>query len=112
MIEIPNPDVEYEWEAVASALFAQSGITSGHWRLGVKLSFGGITANWEETGTSLPTALVGMSGLALFKVEGPGPMVFDAASAGKKKQTSTKAVPKKVLAKTAPAKKAGRIKLI
>jgi hypothetical protein len=105
MIEQPKADVEFEWEAVASALFAEQGITSGHWRLGVKLSFGGITANWEEIGSAQPTALVGMVGLAFFKVDGPGPMVFDAATARKKKVKAAPSKPEVAIPKELPKRR-------
>jgi hypothetical protein len=52
-----------------------------------------------------------MSGLAFFKVDGPGPMVFDAATAGKK-QPLANAAAKKAPTKAVPAKKAGRVRLL
>lgn len=76
----PNvPEYEFDLETVASALFAAQGIESGLWRLGVKLHFAALSATWpDSTGGTLPTGMVGVDGLAFFKVDKPGPLVFDA----------------------------------
>ncbi len=97
MIEPPIPDLEFDWSTVAAALFAANDIKSGLWRVGVKMSFAALTANWEELGSAYPTAMLGMNGLALFKADAPGAMVFDAAA-------TPAPAPKKVAAK-APARK-------
>ncbi len=76
----------------------------------MKISFGALTADWQDQGGVLPTAMFGINSIALFKADEAGPMVFDAATAGKKQPVS-KAAAKKVPAKTAPAKKAARVKL-
>ncbi len=77
----------------------------------MKISFGALTADWQNQGGVLPTAMFGINSIALFKADEAGPMVFDAATAGKK-QLVSKAAAKKVPAKTALAKKAARAKLL
>lgn len=106
------PDLELEWEEVAAAIFAAKGITSGYWRVGMKMSFGALTADWQAQGGMLPTAMFGINSIALFKANEAGPMVFDAATAGKKRQPASKAAAKKVAANTAPVKKTGRVSLL
>jgi hypothetical protein len=68
------------WETVARLLFKDLGVSEGLWHLGVGLRFAGITSSWQEPGSTeidlLPTALVGMTGLGLRKVDRPGAMVF------------------------------------
>ncbi len=86
-----TPDHDFAWEDVAKALFVARGIDSGLWRLGVRLQFGGVTNQWqsgpEDAPRALPTALVGVDGVALWSVDGPGPMVFEAGPDSPKKST-------------------------
>lgn len=74
----------FGWEEVASALFRDQGITEGLWHIGVSLNFAGMTNDWNSVnGTelgSLPTAIVGVSGLGLTRVKAGGGMVFNAAT--------------------------------
>lgn len=68
------------WAEIAKALFIARGIEDGLWHVGSLMHFGALTAGWEGMGNvALPTALVGVAGVALTKVEAAGPMVFDAA---------------------------------
>lgn len=105
----PKPDHEFDWSAVVWALFAAHGITSGLWRLGVKLRFAGVSLDWTppdadpKLGVSMPTALTGMEGLALFKVSEPGSMTFDASAA---RTVAKKPAPK--VKRTSAAKRAGK----
>lgn len=81
---IPGPDHSMNWDEIAAALFAAKGIRSGLWRLAVKLRFAGLTSGWtDDGGTTLviPTGLIGLDGLVLFRATEAGPMVFDAAPA-------------------------------
>lgn len=82
------PDHVFSLEQIVAALFAASGINSGLWRLAAKVRFAAITAGFpDEKGilADMPSGMVGIEGLALFSVDEPGPMVFDAAPAPVKK---------------------------
>ena len=80
------PEHEFSWSEIAAALFAARGISSGLWRVGTKVNFTALTADWSPAGVneSVPTAMVGVSGIVLFPSAEPGPMVFDAAGGGTK----------------------------
>jgi hypothetical protein len=89
----PNvPDHLFDWEAAASALMASKGITTGLWRLGVKLQFAALTAQWNaKQGGNLPTAMLGVESIALFKADAPGPMVFNAEALAARRLTHARA---------------------
>ncbi len=87
--------VELDWPDVAKALFTAKGITAGHWQVAMKLRFAGTTAEFREASTgeteALPTGLVGINAIALMPVDGPGPMVFDAAASTSSRTPGKKA---------------------
>lgn len=87
--------VELDWPDVAKALFTAKGITAGHWQVAMKLRFAGTTAEFGEASTgeteALPTGLVGINAIALMPVDGPGPMVFDAAASTSSRTPGKKA---------------------
>lgn len=77
------PDYEFDLTELAAAALAAREVTTGLWRIGVKLRFAALTAAFEEAGNPvrpLPAGLVGIEGIALFKAKESGPMVFDAAA--------------------------------
>jgi len=87
-----EPTLELEWREIAAAVFAAKGIKTGLWQFGVRLQFAGLTGNWQQEGSSsvsLPSALTGVAGLAVWAATEPGPMVFDAAAFLTKPQAAT-----------------------
>lgn len=99
------PTIELEWPEVAKILFAAKGITSGLWRVALKLHLAAITLRFEEQnsrkGEDLPTGLIGIRSIALFPADAPGPMTFDAAASllpsapGKDAEGATATTPRK-----------------
>ena len=77
-----EPDHTVEWDEVAAAVLAVKGITSGWWRVGVKLRFAALTGRMGDADglRVMPTALVGVESMALFATTAGGDMVFDAAT--------------------------------
>ncbi len=103
----PKPDHELDWPELAAAIFAAKGIHEGLWRIAVKLRFAGLTTNWGELDGSIitsPTGMVGFEGIALFKAEEPGAMVFCAGEA-----TDSTVVAAKSSKKAAPRKRTRQV---
>lgn len=101
----PQPDAELSWSELATAVFAAKGIHEGLWRVAVKLRFAGLTTNWleaDESSTATPTGMVGFEGIALFKSDVPGPMVFDAGVAAGEPVAAIKSAIKPAARKRAP----------
>lgn len=97
-----EPDISLNWDDVASAVFTAQAIDSGWWRFGVKLRMAALTARMGEPSGAqigLPTALVAVEGVALFRATEGGDLVYDAAT--------RKAVPHgaTLAAKTLPVRK-------
>jgi hypothetical protein len=89
---VQEPDHDFSIEDIASALFAQAGITSGLWRLAAKLRFAALTAGLpgpSDEEEPRPAGMVAIDGLALFKVDKPGQLVFDAAAPSPRRVTTT-----------------------
>lgn len=80
-----KPVVELGWPEIAAIIFASKGITSGLWRLAVKMRFTAMNMrvpesdNGEVTFLALPTGIAAMEAIAIFPSQKPGPMIFDAA---------------------------------
>lgn len=79
-----QPRVELGWPEIAAMIFAAQGITSGLWRIGVKMRFAAMITQMAEDGNgtnavALPTSMSAMEAIAIFPAQQPGPMVFDAA---------------------------------
>lgn len=94
------PEHEFNLEEIAAALFAAKGIESGLWRLAAKIRFAAITAAAKDGAntTPMPTGVVSFEGLALFRSDAPGDLIFDAAKLRAKKQPTKSA-------RKAPAKR-------
>lgn len=112
MIE-EKPTIELGWPQVAKVILASEGITSGLWRLGVKIRFAGMTMQFQEPAApeipmaAMPVAVSGIAGIVLFPATELGPMVFDAAELLSPKAKLAKPVPAKTTkARSAPKKKA------
>lgn len=105
MIDLqPAPDAELSWDELAAAIFAAKGIHEGLWRVAVKLRFAGLTSNWldpDGAATTSPTGMIGFEGVALFKSEAPGPMVFDADVAAGQSAIAVKSATKPAARKRA-----------
>lgn len=80
-----KPVVELGWPEIAAIIFASQGITSGLWRLAVKMRFAALNMRvpeinqGETTFLALPTGIAAMEAIAIFPSEKPGSMIFDAA---------------------------------
>lgn len=80
-----KPVVELGWPEIAAIIFASKGITSGLWRLAVKMRFAAMNMRIPEsdndgaTVLALPTSMAAMEAIALFPSQKPGTMIFDAA---------------------------------
>lgn len=79
-----QPRVELGWPEIAAMIFAAQGITSGLWRVGVKIRFAAMIMQMAEdnNGTNavaLPTSMSAMEGIVVFPSHELGPMVFDAS---------------------------------
>lgn len=102
-----EPDFSFDWSEVAKAVFVAKGIKEGLWRVGAHLRFAGVTINWKMTEgqeVSSPTAMVGFEGIALYKAEALGPMVFDATRlVGRKSHESLAAFEAQEASSRAPA---------
>lgn len=70
--------IEFDWDEVVPMLLRDRGITSGLWSFGVRFTFGAGNAGPREQ--ILPTAVTGVHGLSLRRVDQLGPLVFDAAT--------------------------------
>lgn len=82
VLEVPPGSRMLSMAELASAIFKAEGITTGFWRLGCHLRFAGSTFGYEEADGAvsyLPTGLVGVVGMGLTPVDGPGELVFNAA---------------------------------
>lgn len=103
-----EPDMVFDWSDLVGALFASRGISKGWWRIGVKMRFAALTFQMVDPAKNtivLPTALVGIESVALFKTTEGGDLVFDAAT-GKLVPAGTAApAAKPALRKSAAAKK-------
>lgn len=78
-----EPDLMFHWSDLVGTLLASRHITEGWWRVGVKMRFAALTTQMTELGkepASLPTALIGIEGVAMFEVTEGGDMVYDAAT--------------------------------
>jgi len=101
----PEPAAELSWPELAAAIFVAKGIHEGLWRIAVKLRFAGLTTNWvDPDGSSMasPTGMIGFEGIALFKSEEPGPMVFDARVIADQPVIAVKSSTKPAARKRAP----------
>jgi hypothetical protein len=98
-----QPSIEISWAELAPVLFKMRGISRGLWSLGAKLQISGLNAGptLEE---AIPCAFVGFDRLTITPAEGPGGMVFDAAT-GKPCLTSSD-IPQASSTKGATAKRA------
>jgi len=79
----PRPDLMLNWQEVAAAIFAARGITSGWYRVGVRLHFAAMHAGVAENEAPLavvPAGMVAVDAVALFKADAGGPMTFDASN--------------------------------
>lgn len=109
-----KPTIELGWPQIARVIFASEGITSGLWRIGVKVRFAGITMQFQEPNApetpmmAMPVAASGIEAIALFPANEPGLMVFDAAELLLPKAT----VATPVLAKAAKARSAPKNKVV
>lgn len=80
-----KPAVELDWRELAAIIFASRGITSGLWRLAVKMRFAALNMRFPENINdvnnvlTLPTSVAAIEKIALFSAQTPGPMIFDAA---------------------------------
>ena len=79
-----KPSVELGWAQIAKVGLASEGISTGLWRIGVKIRFAGMTMQFPDLSApdgllAMPVAASGIEGIALFPADEPGPMVFDAA---------------------------------
>jgi hypothetical protein len=76
--------VRVSLEEVALAALKSKGIESGLWRLAVGMRFSALTMEWQEQDSkskdTLPSAIVGITDLALIEEERPGNLIFDAAA--------------------------------
>ena len=97
-----KPRVELGWPEIAAMIFAAEGITSGLWRVGVKMRFAAMIMQMAEDGNgtnavALPTSMAAMEAIAIFPAQEPGLMVFDAAAllalTSRKSKSKTKARP-------------------
>lgn len=82
MIE-EQPRVELAWPEIAAMIFAAQGITSGLWRVGVKIRFAAMVMQMAEDGNgtnavSLPTSFSAIESIVVFPAQELGPMVFEA----------------------------------
>jgi hypothetical protein len=71
------------WQEVVAAIFAVRGITSGWYRVGVRLHFAAMHAavgEGDEPPTAVPAGIVAVDAVALFKTNAGGPMTFDAGN--------------------------------
>lgn len=108
-----KPTIELGWPQIARVIFASEGITSGLWRLGVKIRFAGMTMQFQEPNApetpmmAMPVAASGIEAIALFPANELGPMVFDAAEMLSAKASVATPVPAKAAkARSSPKKKA------
>jgi hypothetical protein len=108
-----KPTIELGWPQLARVIFASEGITSGLWRLGVKIRFAGMTMQFQEPNApetpmmAMPVAASGIEAIALFPAKELGLMVFDAAEMLSPKAPVVKPVPAKTAkARSSPKKKA------
>jgi hypothetical protein len=86
MSTTPRKPEEFDWQQLGRLMCQDRNISSGYWRVGVKIAFSATTVDWQRPGNgTMPTAMVGMGGLALLPEEGPGPMVFDASKLTKRR---------------------------
>ena len=80
-IDEPMP-FELNWTEVGAALCASKGITTGLWRIALKLRLAGTTAQFIEDESKkkdhYPTGLVGVEAILLFPTKVPGPLTFNA----------------------------------
>ena len=80
-IEEPTP-LELNWTEVGAALCASKGITTGLWRIALKLRLAGTTAQFIDDESKktdhYPTGLVGVEAILMFPTKVPGPLTFDA----------------------------------
>ena len=106
-----EPSYEFGFEEIAAALFAAKGIESGLWRVAAKLRFAGATAGFVDAKgvVNLPTAMVGIEGLALFPVTEPAHLVFDAAT-GKAANVPAKRAAAKPGAKSKSSSKGSKVR--
>lgn len=80
-----KPVIELGWPEIAAIIFASKGITSGLWRLAVKMRFAAMNMQFPEkdndvtTVLMLPTSMAAIEAIALFPSQTPGSMIFDAA---------------------------------
>lgn len=73
-----DPDLVFSWEEVAAALFVKKGITSGLWRIGVRLRFAAANTGPSDD-LMMPSGVMGIDAVALTKVDALGPLVFSAS---------------------------------
>lgn len=104
-----TPDYDFDLASVAAALMRERGIKSGLWRLAAKMRFAALTlslGDGAKAPTPMPTGTVSLDGLALFKADRPGDLVYDAADvlAPKSDQARPRA---KVTRKVAAKKRSG-----
>lgn len=70
-------------EAAVAALKARK-VSTGLWRIAAGMRFAAITADYLENATGvtefLPTAMVGITDIALIPVDSAGPLVLDAST--------------------------------
>ncbi|TSA09618.1 MAG: hypothetical protein D4R79_13310 [Comamonadaceae bacterium] len=97
-----KPHVELGWPEIAAMIFAAQGITSGLWRVAVKVRFAAMMMQMPEDGNgtnavALPTSVTALEAIAVFPAQEPGPMVFDAAAllslTSRKSKSKTKGRP-------------------
>ncbi len=105
-----NSNIELTWPQLAKIIFDAQGITTGLWQIAVKIRFAGMNMQIadgpsapEDPTLAVPCSLTAIEGIALFPVNAPGPMIFDAAQtltpASKAAASKPRAVAKKAAVK-------------
>ena len=82
-VQEQQPSLEFSWSEVVATLLQSRGISSGLWKLGVRLRFAAINTiqpDSNDPNDAIPAGVVGIDSISITPASEPGPLVFDAAT--------------------------------
>jgi hypothetical protein len=68
------------WDELAPLILAHKGVTSGFWRIGVRLQLAAINLVHPKSHAAQPAGVVAIENVGMYPVDAPGALVYDAAT--------------------------------